>query len=100
MFYQRLVQTIQLQHQLLNRRRGSDDSVADFADALDEIAGKLENKLNDITAVFIAGLQNSIVNVMDTTNFKSFTEVSTIESNQQARRPRTAVAITRPPPLT
>ena len=99
--YGRPANKLQLQAALQGRRMSTDETVSQYADALDTIATRLGTKLDDITGLFVAGLPDSIVNSgMNSRSFSTFAEAlqvaRTIEENLESRKPRAATLITQP----
>jgi len=102
--YGRALNKVQLQASLSSRRQSTEESVSEYADALEKLATQLGTKLDDLTGVFVSGLQEAIVSAgMESRNFDSFEDAlkcaRTIEENQAARRPRAATRILQTPGL-
>ena len=96
--YARPINKIQLQAALNNRRQGVEESVSQYADALDSIAIQLSVKLDDVTGIFVAGLQDIIVDGgMKSRTFDTFADALAmarlIEENIETRRPRAAIPL-------
>ena len=96
--YGRPINKVQLQLALNTRRQAAEETVSQFADALDEIAIKLKIKLDELTGIFVAGLQDHIADGgMKCRNFDRFEDAlamaRTIEENVEARRPKAATQL-------
>lgn len=94
--YAQPINKVKLQAELAQRRQGEDESVSQFADAIDDLATKLGNQLDDVVGVFVAGLSDMIADGgMKARTFATFQEAietaRIIEQNCMSRKPKAAV---------
>lgn len=90
-----------IQTALMDRRQSSEESVKEYADAMDSLAQQIGWKPDDITSLFTRGLRDTIFRSgMVSMKFNTFLEAvdmaKTIEENLESRHPTAAVPLTGP----
>ena len=95
--YGKTINKLKLQHELQNRRQGVEESVSQYAEALDSIAVRMGMDINDIAGVFVAGLQSNIATAMLSFKGNTFegalSMARQIEDNEAMRRPMAAIPL-------
>lgn len=90
----------QLQEAIAQRRQGSEESVAQYAQAITELALKLKQPVNNFIGNFLKGLQDCIFDAgMKTMTFETFDAAlrvaRRVEESNASRAPRAAMPVAR-----
>ena len=93
----KVVSPLKLQNALFNRKQGVDESVSQFADALDMIAIQLGKPMDDYINAFIGGLQPAIADGLKSLELRTFLEALAaarrVEEFNETRKPTAAVPV-------